>query len=243
MRWCNNDIDKCPCMRAMICKPTMYPVHNNNWEHHCYQRLCNNNYEDEKSLQKSIEDNTGLAWQYDQVEEARMVTLWYGNHGATERALQLALKQGMIGDVNAGVSCEHRGRVCVFLSWRASDCPAGSTTDEWDGGRRTFNPEQFVVCKRVPKNPSSGTPRSYAMKIANKQAVLTLIKMLGKLMRLEEWYKRWQNCLHSTLSSHGIMGGDRSPHSQGKKVIMANNLNEYGVIDSKRKEKLPVYSS
>ena len=39
------------------------------------------------------------------------------------------------------------------------------------------------------------------------------------------------------------MGGDRSPHSQGKKVIMVNNLNEYGVIDSKRKEKLPVYSS
>ena len=48
-------------MRAMIYKPTMYPVHNNNWEHHRYQQLCINNYEDKKSLQKSIEDNTGLA--------------------------------------------------------------------------------------------------------------------------------------------------------------------------------------
>eukprot|EP00957_Ditylum_brightwellii_P131185 10005905-Ditylum_brightwellii.AAC.1 len=46
-------------------------------------------------------------------------------------------------------------------------------------------PEKYAACKRAPKIPNKGQPRSYATQINNENAKPLLTEMLGELMRLQ----------------------------------------------------------
>ena len=98
-------------------------------------------------------------------------------------------------------------------------------------------PERFAEMKRVPKIPNSGKPREYA-KIVNDERVKPLLsEMLGELMRLQ---KRAMEDKNSKAKRRLVMGlrevarGIRA--HKVKMVVMANNLDDYGVIDEKLQE-------
>ncbi|KAL7444706.1 hypothetical protein ACHAXM_010914 [Skeletonema potamos] len=98
-------------------------------------------------------------------------------------------------------------------------------------------PERFAQCKRVPKVANSGTPRSYATKIADIGAVPLLTEMLGELMRLQERSKDQKNARSRRRLVMGLREVARGIRAHKvKMVIMANNLDEYGAIDSKLQE-------
>ena len=82
-----------------------------------------------------------------------------------------------------------------------------------------------------------GTPRAYASKIADERALPTLVEMLGELMRLQERSKDDKNARARRRLVMGLREVARGIRSHKvKMVIMANNLDEYGAIDSKLQE-------
>jgi selenocysteine insertion sequence-binding protein 2 len=113
-------------------------------------------------------------------------------------------------------------------------------------------PERFAECKRVPKipNASGGVPRHYAVLTGDDSVKPLLIEMLGELMRLQ---KRAVDDKNAKARRRLVMGlrevarGIRSHKT--KMVVMANNLDEYGIIDDKlqqildlcREEGVPVF--
>ena len=98
-------------------------------------------------------------------------------------------------------------------------------------------PERFAACKRVPKVPNRGTPRAYASKIADESATPLLIDMLGELMRLQERSKDDKNARARRRLVMGLREVARGIRAHKvKMVIMANNLDDYGAIDSKLQE-------
>ena len=98
-------------------------------------------------------------------------------------------------------------------------------------------PEQFAVCKRVPKIPNVGAPRSYASKISDESGVIMLSEMLGELMRLQERSKDDKNARARRRIVMGLREVARGIRAHKvKMVVMANNLDEYGAIDSKLQE-------
>jgi len=117
----------------------------------------------------------------------------------------------------------------------------------FSGGKKI--PEQYAKCKRVPKIPTPPNPRHYASKIGD-EAIPLLVDMLGELMRLQ---KRSKDDKNAKLRRRLVMGlrevarGIRA--RKVKMVIMANNLDMYGAIDSKlqeildlaREEDVPVF--
>jgi len=97
-------------------------------------------------------------------------------------------------------------------------------------------PEQFAACKRVPKNPNAA-PRSYASKIGDERAVTLLSEMLGELMRLQERSKDDKNARARRRVVMGLREVARGIRARKvKMVVVANNLDEYGAIDSKLQE-------
>ncbi|KAL7455359.1 hypothetical protein ACHAWC_006896 [Mediolabrus comicus] len=105
-------------------------------------------------------------------------------------------------------------------------------------------PERFAECKRVPKVPNSGTPRAYATKIANDKAIPLLTEMLGELMRLQQRSKDDKNARSRRRLVMGLREVARGIRAHKvKMVIMANNLDEYGAIDSKLQEILDLSHS
>lgn len=98
-------------------------------------------------------------------------------------------------------------------------------------------PERFAAAKRVPKVPNAGTPRKYATLAEDDTVKPLLSEMLGELMRLQ---KRAVEENNSKVRRRIVMGlrevarGIRS--HKVKLVVMANNLDHYGVIDDKLQE-------
>jgi len=98
-------------------------------------------------------------------------------------------------------------------------------------------PERFAQCKRVPKVANSGTPRAYASKIADPGAIPLLTEMLGELMRLQQRSKDQKNARSRRRLVMGLREVARGIRAHKvKMVVMANNLDEYGAIDSKLQE-------
>lgn len=98
-------------------------------------------------------------------------------------------------------------------------------------------PERFAACKRVPKIPNAGTPREYAIKLADERAAPTLIAMLSELMRLQQRSKDDKNARSRRRLVMGLREVARGIRAHKvKMVVMANNLDEYGEIDSKLQE-------
>eukprot|EP00581_Thalassiosira_minuscula_P004294 CAMPEP_0183746860 /NCGR_PEP_ID=MMETSP0737-20130205/66973_1 /TAXON_ID=385413 /ORGANISM="Thalassiosira miniscula, Strain CCMP1093" /LENGTH=1208 /DNA_ID=CAMNT_0025982567 /DNA_START=93 /DNA_END=3719 /DNA_ORIENTATION=- len=199
----------------------------------------------------------------------------------------LVQQYGRIGDINAELSGERRGRVCVTYleghtvaeqaasklngmvvggltivasvmsqsgTQNSSNSPMDTTPNSsnvkeqekekisepppppmYSGDK--IVPERFAACKRVPKIPNPGTPRSYATKIPDERATPLLIEMLGELMRLQDRSKDDKNARARRRLVMGLREVARGIRAHKvKMVIMANNLDDYGAIDSKLQE-------
>jgi len=117
----------------------------------------------------------------------------------------------------------------------------------FSGGKKI--PEQYAVCKRVPKIPTPAIPREYASKIGD-EAIPLLLDMLGELMRLQKRSKDDKNARARRRLVMGLREVARGIRARKiKMVVMANNLDMYGAIDSKlqeildlaREENVPVF--
>lgn len=98
-------------------------------------------------------------------------------------------------------------------------------------------PERFAICKRVPKIPNSTPTRSYATRIDNEQALPLLQNLLTELMRFQIRSKDDANARARRRIVMGLREVARGLRAKKcKMVIMANNLDEYGVIDDKLQE-------
>ena len=101
-------------------------------------------------------------------------------------------------------------------------------------------PERYAECKRVPKSPNVGIPRSYVTqypKYDDEVVVPLLNDLLGTLMRLQ---LRSRDDLNAKARRRIVMGlrevarGIRA--GKIKMVVMAFNLDEYDALDDKWKE-------
>ena len=110
-------------------------------------------------------------------------------------------------------------------------------------------PEQYAKCKRVPKIPTPPIPREYASKIGDV-AIPLLVNMLGELMWLQKRSKDDKNAKLRRRLVMGLREAARGIRARKvKMVFMANNIDMYGVIDSKlqeildlaREEDVPVF--
>lgn len=98
-------------------------------------------------------------------------------------------------------------------------------------------PQRYAECKLVPKIPNSGVPREYASRIPDDSAVTLLIEMLGGLMKFQLRSKDDANARarrRLVLGLREVARGIRS--HKVKMVVMANNLDTYGAIDTKLEE-------
>lgn len=207
--------------------------------------LNDDDLKDEDCLSESINDIRQLAGQYGIIgnihaeatgEQKGNVVISYieGRQVAQQAAQQL---DGMVfGGHPLSASLSSRN---------ISDTDSSPLKDEskcdpalpvmLSGGKRIS--EQFAACKRVPKVPNAGTPRSYASKIADERAVPLLVEMLGELMRLQERSKDDKNARARRRLVMGLREVARGIRAHKvKMVVMANNLDEYGAIDSKLQE-------
>ena len=111
-------------------------------------------------------------------------------------------------------------------------------------------PEHYAACKRVPKLPNPGVPRPYASRIDDDNVVPLLNELLKELMRLQLRSRDDKNARARRRLVMGLREVSRGIRAHKvKMVVMANNLDEYGVIDTKleeilelaRAEDLPVF--
>lgn len=95
-------------------------------------------------------------------------------------------------------------------------------------------PEQYAECKRVPKVPNAGVPREYAKRIDDENVIPLLFEMLGELMRLQLRAKENKNAKARRRLVMGLREVARGIRAKKvKMVVLANNLDEYGALDSK----------
>lgn len=213
--------------------------------------LNENDFEDEDCLNESIEDISNLARKYGQVgkvyaetsgDQSGMVHIEYMD-GIT--AAQQAVK-GLDGMVIGGliVSATISNDSTSKHSTESSHSPTSGTQAQTEEGPPEpmlsgdkIIPERFAACKRVPKIPNPGVPRAYASKLNDERATPILIEMLGELMRLQERNKGDKNARARRRLVMGLREVARGIRARKvKMVVMANNLDEYGAIDSKLQE-------
>lgn len=98
-------------------------------------------------------------------------------------------------------------------------------------------PERFAEMKRVPKVTNAPGPRDYATVVNDESVKLLLIELLGELMRLQKRAIDENNTKAKRRLVMGLREVARGIRSHKvKMVVMANNLDEYGVIDDKLQE-------
>jgi ribosomal protein L7Ae-like RNA K-turn-binding protein len=206
--------------------------------------LNDDDLEDEDCLSESLNDIRTLAEQYGIIGRVHaevtgekkgnvLVSYLEGDQIAQQAAQQLDGKVFGGRQLSASVSLKEM-RITESLSLN-EESKCEPLPIMLSGGKRI--PEQFAACKRVPKVPNTGKPRAYASKIADERAVPLLIEMLGELMRLQERSKDDKNARARRRLVMGLREVARGIRAHKvKMVIMANNLDEYGAIDSKLQE-------
>jgi ribosomal protein L7Ae-like RNA K-turn-binding protein len=223
-------------------------------ESSCGVVLCNllteDDIEDDECLEESLDDVKELASRYGNVKgieanktesaASSTVTITYSTVAEAEAAT-LGFESMLIGGQKVTVG-------------KASSPPAGHIIGDRDaatpeqpqevpeepkpmfsGDKRI--PERFAECKRVPKIPNKGEPRSYAVLINDDTVKPLLIEMLNELMRLQV---RGLNDKNAKARRRVVIGlrevarGLRA--NKAKMIVMANNLDEYGAVDGKLEE-------
>lgn len=205
--------------------------------------LNDDDMNDEDCLNESLSDIRTLAEQYGIVgsvraevsSEQRNVRLSYlEGHQAARQAAQ-RLDGMLLGGVTVSASAVSPTDHMMNDDDKDIEISASVPPPPMYSGDRII-PEQFAACKRVPKIPNAA-PRSYASKIGDERAVTLLSEMLGELMRLQERSKDDKNARARRRVVMGLREVARGIRARKvKMVVMANNLDEYGAIDSKLQE-------
>jgi selenocysteine insertion sequence-binding protein 2 len=111
-------------------------------------------------------------------------------------------------------------------------------------------PERFAECKRALKVAGRTSARPYAKLASDETIKTTIIEMLSELMRLQRRALEENNVKAKRRLVMGLREVARGIRSHKVKlVVMANNLDEYGVIDATvqsiidlaQKEEVPIY--
>ncbi|OEU16875.1 hypothetical protein FRACYDRAFT_185147 [Fragilariopsis cylindrus CCMP1102] len=98
-------------------------------------------------------------------------------------------------------------------------------------------PERFAEMKRVPKIPNAAGPREYASTTNDERVRPLLAEMLRELMRLQKRAIEDKNTKAKRRMVMGLREVARGIRAHKvKMVVMANNLDQYGVIDEKLQE-------
>ena len=196
---------------------------------------------DEECLEESLNDLKEIANQFGSVVgmkadvEAGTVEVEFDTIESTETALG-SLNGMVIGGTSITAtmlnqeSYEDSSKISI-------DPPAveAEPTVMFSGEKRI--PERFVECKRVPKIPNSGKPRNYAVMCDDDTAKPLLSEMLSELMRLQRRAIEDKNAKARRRLVMGLREVARGIRAHKVKLVaMANNLDEYGIIDEKLQE-------
>jgi selenocysteine insertion sequence-binding protein 2 len=209
--------------------------------------LTEDDLEDDECLQESLNDIRELAEKYGSVRE---VALDPASRDGAVKVLFSSMPDGGKGAVDAFNGMVVGGQT-VSASLPESECPGyepnvgqsdatpsitpSAPTPLFSGDKMI--PERFAECKRVPKVPNDGTPRTYATLTNDDSVKVLLIEMLGELMRLQRRAIENKNAKAKRRIVMGLREVARGIRSHKvKMVVMANNLDEYGVIDEKLQE-------
>ena len=121
--------------------------------------------------------------------------------------------------------------------------PPSTDPEQMFSGEKLIG-ENWAECKRAPKIPNAAYPRTYATTVDDETTKPLLIELLGELMRLQkravEEDKNTKTKRRLVLGLREVARGIRT--RKVKMVVMANNLDEYGVIDEKLQEILDLAS-
>lgn len=211
--------------------------------------LTEDDLEDEDCLAESLNDVRELATQFAPVEnvcvaQGRSLTVQVDFKVTDDNAVTKALEgfnAMQIGgsSVNASLLGSADGSSVLISTSIDTNLTKGDQKEDsgalFSGDKRI--PERFVEAKRTPKIPNSGCPRKYATLVGDETVKPLLSEMLGELMRLQ---KRAAEDKNSKAKRRLVMGlrevarGIRA--HKVKMVVMANNLDNYGVLDEKLKE-------
>jgi selenocysteine insertion sequence-binding protein 2 len=209
--------------------------------------LTEDDLEDDECLQESLNDIRELAEKYGSVRE---IALDLDSKDGAVKILYSSMPDGGKGAVDAFNGMVVGGQT-VSASLFESECPrstlnvgqsdaipaitASAPTPLFSGDKMI--PERFAECKRVPKVPNDGAPRMYATLTNDDSVKVLLIEMLGELMRLQRRAVENKNTKAKRRIVMGLREVARGIRSHKvKMVVMANNLDEYGVIDDKLQE-------
>eukprot|EP00557_Chaetoceros_sp_GSL56_P013725 CAMPEP_0176482192 /NCGR_PEP_ID=MMETSP0200_2-20121128/3242_1 /TAXON_ID=947934 /ORGANISM="Chaetoceros sp., Strain GSL56" /LENGTH=907 /DNA_ID=CAMNT_0017878487 /DNA_START=396 /DNA_END=3119 /DNA_ORIENTATION=- len=211
--------------------------------------LSDEDYEDEECLEETKKDLLAMVQQYGEVEKLDVETTGR-NRGLvsvlfldSNAALQACEK--LNGAVVGGsqISANIRIPNISFNPITTLEEETGPIVDKekvayeplYSGDK--IIPEQYALCKRVPKIPNPGVPREYAKRINDDSIIPLLFNMLGELMRLQIRAKENNNKKAKrrlVLGLREVARGIRA--NKVKMVIMANNLDHYGALDVKLEE-------
>jgi selenocysteine insertion sequence-binding protein 2 len=114
---------------------------------------------------------------------------------------------------------------------RESASPANNDPKTLFSGDKII-PERFAECKRVPKIVNQEATRKYATVATDETIKPLLVEMLGELTRLQRRSVDDKNAKARRRIVMGLREVARGIRSHKvKMVVMANNLDEYGIID------------
>ncbi len=225
--------------------------------------LTEDDIEDEDCLQESLNDIRTIASKHGRVEELKVIVDEEGKSlvqiaylvgaadavkaalvefdgmvvgglivAATSRAVAKPEKHDEIEEVENGTPKRRTDSDEETLSKKARTDDASPL---YSGDK--LIPERFAEAKRVPKIPNAPGPREYAKQMNDEQVKPLLTEMLGELMRLQKRAVEENNTKAKRRLVMGLREVARGIRSHKvKMVIMANNLDEYGAIDTKLQE-------
>mmetsp|Transcript_9171 Transcript_9171/g.27294 ORF Transcript_9171/g.27294 Transcript_9171/m.27294 type:complete len:1071 (-) Transcript_9171:43-3255(-) len=225
--------------------------------------ITEDDLEDEECLEESLRDVRELASKYGQVAgvdvsntdsiDGAFVRIQFGGDhasGAADNALQ-AFNGMVIGGqiIAASRSNAQPPAFAHAVPENPGDKrkPHADTNHPSDKKARTDDKEplysgdkliseRFAEMKRVPKVPNKG-PREYASAVNDEHVKPLLSEMLGELMRLQKRAMEDKNAKARRRMVMGLREVARGIRAHKvKMVVMANNLDDYGVIDQKLQE-------
>ena len=203
--------------------------------------LAQDDYNDEDCLEETKQDVLALVEKFGKVRELIaetdgtdkgniIVHFNDSNDDVVARAVD-GLDGVLFGGLNISVSM--RGQVKESNNQKKEEPKKEETPAPLYSGGKII-PEQYAICKRVPKIPNSGIPRDYAKRIPDESAVPLLFEMLGELMRLQQRSKDDKNAKARRRLVMGLREVARGIRSHKvKMIIFANNVDEYGALDTK----------
>jgi ribosomal protein L7Ae-like RNA K-turn-binding protein len=211
--------------------------------------LTKDDLEDEDCLEESMNDVRELAQQYGEVCSVlrhvcvdpeigeRALRIYFASVQEAEKAFE-GFNGLVIGGLAVSASLPEEFNRSKGVPTSEEGLAANDKEPEVMYSGDKIISERFAACKRVPKvSSSSSGPRKYATLAEDETVKTLLVEMLGELMRLQRRAAEEKNAKAKRRIVMGLREVARGIRSHKvRMVVMANNLDEYGVIDEKLQE-------